>query len=58
MFKITDTHYASTWLLHENAPKVDMPEELRNRINRMLKEANVDVKEATFIGSEEFETIL
>ena len=44
MFKITDTHYASTWLLHENAPKVDMPIELRNRIDRMLKEAKEDGK--------------
>lgn len=24
-FKITDTHYASTWLLHPSAPKVDKP---------------------------------
>jgi oligopeptide transport system ATP-binding protein len=24
MFKITDTHYAATWLLHERAPKVDI----------------------------------
>ncbi|MDP4088568.1 MAG: ABC transporter ATP-binding protein [Bacillota bacterium] len=39
MIKITDTHYAATWLLHEKAPKVDMPVELRNRIDRMLKEA-------------------
>lgn len=44
MFKITDTHYASTWLLHENAPKVDMPIELRSRIDRMLKEAKEDGK--------------
>ncbi len=42
MFKITDTHYASTWLLHEKAPKVDMPLALRARIDRMLKEANTD----------------
>ena len=39
MFKITDTHAAATWLLHENAPKVQMPEELRARIERMKKEA-------------------
>lgn len=39
MFKITDTHYAATWLLDDNAPKVDMPKELRARIDRMLKEA-------------------
>lgn len=39
MFKISDTHYAATWLLHENAPKVEMPAELKQRIDRMLKEA-------------------
>lgn len=38
MFQITETHYAATWLLHEKAPKVEMPEELKNRINSMLKE--------------------
>lgn len=25
-FKVSDTHYAATWLLHENAPKVEIPE--------------------------------
>jgi oligopeptide transport system ATP-binding protein len=44
MFKISDTHYAATWLLHEKAPKIEMPVELRNRIDRMLKEANEDGK--------------
>ena len=39
MFKITDTHFAATWLLDERAPKVSMPEELRARIERMKKEA-------------------
>lgn len=39
MFKVSDTHYAATWLLHEKAPKVDMPVELKHRIERMLKEA-------------------
>lgn len=39
MFKVTDTHYAATWLLHENAPKLDIPMELKNRIERMKKEA-------------------
>lgn len=38
MFKVTDTHYAATWLLHKNAPKIDMPMELKNRIERMKKE--------------------
>ena len=38
-FKITDTHYAATWLLDERAPKVEMPAELKCRIERMKKEA-------------------
>lgn len=39
MFKITDTHYAATWLLDSRAPKVEMPVELKNRIAAMKKEA-------------------
>jgi oligopeptide transport system ATP-binding protein len=39
MFKVTDTHYAATWLLHENAPKVEMSETLRRRIDKVVKEA-------------------
>jgi oligopeptide transport system ATP-binding protein len=39
MFQVTETHYAATWLLHENAPEVGMPEALKNRILRMRKEA-------------------
>jgi len=42
MFKITDTHYAATWLLDPRAPKVEMPAELQKRIARMLKEARSD----------------
>ncbi len=42
MIKITDTHYAATWLLHEKAPKVEMPKELKERIDRMLKEAVIN----------------
>lgn len=38
MFKISDSHYAATWLLDPRAPKVDMPAELKNRIERMAKE--------------------
>ena len=38
MFKITDSHYAATWLLDERAPKVEMPIELKNRIARMRKD--------------------
>ena len=35
MFKITDTHYAATWLLHPDAPKVEMPKVITERIARM-----------------------
>jgi len=35
MFQISDTHYAATWLLHHDAPKVELPENLRQRIERM-----------------------
>ena len=34
-FKLRDTHYAATWLLHPDAPKVEMPEILAHRIQRM-----------------------
>ncbi|MDE7050658.1 MAG: ABC transporter ATP-binding protein [Lactobacillus sp.] len=30
-FKVSDTHYAATWLLHPNAPKVVPPAEIRRR---------------------------
>ena len=31
VFKITDTHYAATWLLDERAPKVEPPASLRRK---------------------------
>lgn len=40
MFKISDTHYAATWLLHPDAPKVDLPPELKLRLARSRKAAN------------------
>ena len=39
MFKVSDTHYAATWLLHPNAPKVEMPSVLKDRIEKMKKAA-------------------
>ncbi len=35
MFRISDTHYAATWLLHPDAPKVDPPKIILDRIARM-----------------------
>lgn len=40
MFRISDTHYAATWLLDPRAPKAEMPQELKTRIEKMKKEAN------------------
>ena len=39
-FKVSDTHYAATWLLHENAPKVEMPSIVKERINNALSNIN------------------
>ena len=39
MFKISETHYAATWLLDPRAPKVERPAGLQARIDRMKKEA-------------------
>ena len=46
MFKISDTHYAATWLLHPDAPKVETPKIITDRIARMkkLKEAQENGK--------------
>ena len=35
MFKVSDTHYAATWLLHPDAPKIDIPDEIKTRIKNM-----------------------
>lgn len=37
-FKITDTHYAATWLLYPGAPKVEMPKIVKTRIENALRE--------------------
>lgn len=40
MFQLSETHFASTWLLHKDAPRTEMPEVLRKKIARM-KEGDV-----------------
>ncbi len=37
VFKISETHYAKTWLLDERAPKVEPPKEIMNLHERLLK---------------------
>ncbi len=39
MFEISETHRAATWLLHPDAPKVDIPKNITDRIARMMKKA-------------------
>ena len=38
MFQISETHYAATWLLHPDAPHVDPPKIVVDRIKRMSQE--------------------
>ena len=35
MFRISDTHHAATWLLHPDAPKINRPKTITDRIARM-----------------------
>ncbi|WP_066372108.1 ABC transporter ATP-binding protein [Neobacillus fumarioli] len=35
-FKVSDTHYAATWLLHPNAPKVEPPEAVKRRMQQYV----------------------
>ena len=34
-FKVSDTHYAATWLLHPDAPKIDPPKSVTDRIKAL-----------------------
>ena len=42
MFEVTPTHYAATWLLHPNAPKVEPPAIIGERIRRMKEKEGKD----------------
>ena len=39
LFQVSPTHFAATWLLHPDAPDVQMPPELTERLARARKEA-------------------
>ncbi|MBR6653755.1 MAG: ATP-binding cassette domain-containing protein [Oscillospiraceae bacterium] len=41
-FEISPTHWAATWLLHPNAPKVEPPRIITDRIERMKKAGGID----------------
>ena len=42
MFQVSDTHYAATWLLHPDAPKVDPPKIIVDRIARMKEKRGAE----------------
>lgn len=41
MFKVTDTHYAKTWLMHPDAPKTEKPEGIQNIHEKLVKAFNI-----------------
>ena len=41
MFKVTETHYAKTWLLDPRAPKVEKPEIIQDIHEKLLKAYNI-----------------
>ncbi len=45
MFEVSPTHWAATWLLHPDAPKVEPPVIVTDRIDRMKKKQAEYVKE-------------
>ncbi len=38
LFKVSDTHYAATWLLHEDAPKIEPPQAVKRRMKGIAAE--------------------
>lgn len=47
-FKVSDTHYAATWLLHPDAPQIEMPKIITDRIKRFNEKYNTkDSKKRT-----------
>lgn len=42
MFAVSETHKAATWLLHPDAPKVERPKAISDRIERMKKNGGED----------------
>lgn len=51
MFKVTDTHYAKTWLLDPRAPKTEKPALIQNLHERMVEQHQA-VKTADIVGGE------
>lgn len=41
MFQVSDTHFAKTWLLEPNAPKVEKPEAIQNIHEKLVEAFNI-----------------
>ena len=41
MFRISDTHYAKTWLLDPRAPKIEKPEIIHNTHEKLKTAFNI-----------------
>ena len=41
MFRVTDTHFAKTWLLDPNAPKVEKPEGIKDIHEKLVAAFNI-----------------
>ncbi len=41
MFKVTDTHFAKTWLLDPRSPKIEKPEGIHNIHEKLIKAFNI-----------------
>ncbi len=53
MFQISETHQAATWLLHPNAPKVNPPAIVTERIERMRRKEQAAAEQTAEKGGEE-----
>lgn len=56
-FKISETHYAKTWLAHASAPDVEIPKTVRERIINSLKNNPSNKPEYTLAKNSVLETI-
>lgn len=45
MFEVSPTHWAATWLLHPDAPKVELPKIITDRIERMKRAEGEELNE-------------
>jgi oligopeptide transport system ATP-binding protein len=54
-FKVSDTHYAATWLLHPDAPKIPTPPIIQQRIERYNQQTAAKVAKTKTVKGEQVE---